>query len=85
MSIDEMLRDMDEDGYVAGIVGVDFNDVVGMSPDIFLDHISDLLVGCVLLQDIDFEVLSSKGDTIILEVTGDPSSVISLHSGDIAA
>jgi len=85
MTIDEMLEVMDEDGHVTGVVGVDFDDVVEMAPDEFLDRISQLLVGCVLLRDICFEVLGSNEDTIILEVAGDPSSVISLHSGDIAA
>jgi hypothetical protein len=63
--------------YVTGRVAVSFNDVIEADFEVFLDAVSEKLVGSVLLQDISYRVVGVIDDgTVEVEVTGDASMVL---------
>ena len=59
----------DED-YISGSVLVPLSEIVGEGLESFLDRISSLLTGSDLLQDIDYKLVGTKGDSVRLVVTG---------------
>ena len=68
-------RDMDEDGWVTGIVSVGLNDAVDNDLEGFLDLLSEALVGDSLLMDVTYKVvgLGAGEDELLVEVRGDAS------------
>lgn len=68
-------KDVDENGWVEGVVPVDFDDVFRGFEE-FLDLLSALLVNSSLLMDISYSVVGVEGgDVLHVLVSGDASAV----------
>lgn len=74
----EIIEQMDESGYVEGVVAVDLNQVIVNDLEAFLDAISMKLVNSECLMDVNYAVvgLGSDDKQILLQVSGDVSSVL---------
>ncbi len=66
---------MDKDGWVKGVVAVDIGDIATGNYELFLDLLSERLVGNELLMDIQYRVVGHSADVLHIEVTGDASEV----------
>jgi predicted RNA-binding Zn-ribbon protein involved in translation (DUF1610 family) len=87
--------DVDEDGWVTGVVEIDLEDVIKYDLEGFLDLLSERLVGNDLLSDITYSALGVDAEGMLrVEVTGDalmvfdekddvPSALVALakHTG----
>lgn len=80
LSVKELsdLSKKDESGFITGVVPIDLDTLVedGFDYEQFLDAISERLTGSVLLQDISYRVVGHDGNTLHIEVHGDPSSIL---------
>lgn len=65
-----------------GTVEVDLAEVINTDPEGFLDLISERATGTVLLSDITTRLVGHRGETLILEVTGDTSMIEEDSDGD---
>lgn len=61
--------------WVKGIVAIDLSDCFE-GFETFLDLCSEALTGTCLLQDINYTVVGAKGNTLHVEVEGDPSACL---------
>lgn len=61
---------------VSGVVPIDLDEIVDRDIEEFLDLLSFRLTGSTLLMDIEYKVVGHAGDTIHIEVNGDPSMII---------
>jgi hypothetical protein len=62
-----------QNGTVTGIVKVTLQEVINTDAEGFLDRLGEELVGSSLLMDISYEVVGNNGNTLLIQVTGDPS------------
>lgn len=67
---EEIKKEMSPDGTVSGNISVDITDIICRDFEGFLDFITEKLVGLELLSDIQYHVVGSDGDMIILSVSG---------------
>lgn len=69
---EELKKIANEDGAVEGIVAVGLNNVLETDFEGFLDIVSSLLIGNVLLQDISYKVVGCDSDdnTLHLKISG---------------
>lgn len=58
------------EGWVEGEVYIDFERIIGMDLEQFLDYISNLLVGHDLLMDVDYEAKRVEDGALVLLVGG---------------
>jgi len=73
---EELLRQVDAEGWIEGVVAVDLSDVIANDLEGFLDILSEQLTDTPLLQDISWEVVGQYGDELHLYVTGDATSCL---------
>ena len=77
ISADEILASRDENNYVEGYVKLHISEVIDSDLELFLDLLSNNLVGSDLLMDINYEVVAlAEKDTLVFKVTGDVSNII---------
>jgi hypothetical protein len=80
--IEDIRRNLDNDGYLTGTVYVGLDEIVSSDLETFLDGLSDRLIGGVLLTDISYRAIGVEPDGMIaLEVRGDPSMEIAAQDG----
>ncbi|MDR6218868.1 glyoxalase superfamily protein [Deinococcus soli (ex Cha et al. 2016)] len=74
----EQLRALraEHDGYVSGVIALDIDSIAGTDYERFLDLISSELTGTDLLMDVSYTVVGTRGETILLEVRGDPDTIL---------
>ena len=75
---------VDEDHYVTAQCCVDLSEVIDGDHEGFLDLISEESVGNAMLSDITYEVIGSRGTTLLLRVQGDVSEIMN-DDADIVA
>ncbi len=74
LDVEEMQRMAEQnDGYVKGVVAIDFGDVVDGGPEGLLDTLSHRLTGSGLLTDVTYSIVGHDDDTLLIEVEGDTS------------
>ena len=74
---EELRSNMDEDGCVEGKVIVDFNQILDIDLEGFLDCLSERLTGSLLLMNIDYNVVGIIGpDELVINVSGNVSNII---------
>jgi len=65
--------------YITKKIEICLSDIIGLSLEEFLDFISEKAVGSDLLMDISYKAVGvvnyKEGNTIVLEVTGDPTAI----------
>lgn len=79
LSIAEMKAQMrDADGLIRGRVRVSFSECICLGLESFLDLLSEALTGSLLLMDIRYRIVATDadGDTLVIEVWGNPSEII---------
>lgn len=79
-SIDQIIKFKDDDNYITGLVRVYLAEIIDNDLEGFLDLISEKLTGSTLLMDIEYRVVGheSANDLILLEVSGDVSSILDM-------
>lgn len=71
-STEEIIKRVDKDGRITGIIRVEMKDIVNMDLEDTLDLFSERLVGSTLLCSIDYEVVGHEpNNTLLIQVTGD--------------
>ena len=74
-STEEIIKRVDKDGRITGIIRVELKDIVnypGVDLEDTLDLFSERLVGSPLLCSIDYEVVGHEpNNTLLIQVTGD--------------
>lgn len=60
----------EDDGLVEGIVVTEIGDFIDNDLEGVLDMLSEKLIGDSLLTDIDYEVVGTIGDNILVRVNG---------------
>lgn len=74
-STEEIIKRVDKDGRITGIIRVELKDIVnypGVDLEDTLDLFSERLVGSPLLCSIDYEVVGHEpNNTLLIKVTGD--------------
>lgn len=74
---EELRSNMDEDGYVEGKVIVDFNQILDIDLEGFLDCLSERLTGSLLLMNIDYDIVGIVGpNELVINVSGNVSNII---------
>lgn len=71
MTVEELRAAVDSDGFVATVVGVDLDDMVGVDLEHFLDNLSEWVTGSIAgLTDIGYKPVGVDGEQVLVEVTG---------------
>lgn len=81
LSADEMVRQMEENGVVEGVVGIELSKVIPLDLEGFLDAVSEKLTGSCSLSGIDYTLVGHDGDTLHLRVIGDASLILADEEG----
>lgn len=82
---DEVRGALDDDGYVSGVVRVTLHDIIESNGiDVFCDVLSNALIGDELLMDIGYTVVGNDGNTLLIEVVGDPSESLGCDGDECA-
>ena len=68
----------DEDNYVEGYVQLHISDMIDNDYEVFLDILSEALVGSNLLMDVNYDVvgMADEPNTLIFKVRGDVSNIL---------
>ena len=70
----EIIRGMDESGYIEGAVSVSLSDLIDNDLDNFLDFLADKLIGSVCFSDINYKIIGCStaecSDEVLLLVSG---------------
>lgn len=82
LTVKEMKRRSDANGYLVGVVAIDLSDAIDNDLEGWLDILSEKLTGSPLLMDISYGVVGHDGDELHVKVTGDISQVIECEEGD---
>lgn len=61
---------------VSGIVRVDLHEIIDTDLEGFIDLCSERLVGSTLLMDVNYRIVGVEGETLLIDVSGDPSMVV---------
>lgn len=70
------------DGYVSGVIALSVDTIAEADYERFLDLISTELTGTDLLMDLSYAVVGTRGELILLNVTGDPSTILDGHDDE---
>ena len=62
-------------GCYVGTVEIDLAEVIHLDHEGFLDLVSEKATGSLLLSDINTKLIGHRGETLILQVTGDASMI----------
>lgn len=67
----EVIRGMDDDGYIEGVVKISLASLVDSNFENFLELISEKLIGSVCLSNIDYKIIGCwSSDEVLLLVSG---------------
>lgn len=75
-STEEIMVKKDENNYIEGVIRIDLSDAIDNDSEGFLDLISEKLVNSSLLMDINYEIVGSMHSSLLLQVSGDVSCLI---------
>jgi hypothetical protein len=81
MTHDEIKTNVNERGYVTGIVPISLAKVIDGDLETFLDDISIALVDSELLSDVTYKLVGYADDNMLLiQVTGDTELVLEMSA-----
>lgn len=76
-SKDEIIENLDENGYIYGEVVLEIEDIVDAEPEDFVDLLSEELVANDALLEVDYRALAVDTEgRVVIGVYGDPRIVI---------
>lgn len=78
LTIEEIKALKDGDNFITGNIIITLADVIDRGLEAFLDFIAYELTGSDLLMDIGYKEIGYINGYIILEVTGDVSSILEM-------
>jgi len=69
----------DEVGFIRGEVLVDLPDLIDRDLEGALDMFSQRLTGGDLLMDITYKAVRVEGESLVVEVSGDPAMILEMQ------
>lgn len=79
LTIGEIKERCDEDNYITGNILVSLSEAIDNDLEGWLDILSEGLTNNPCLMDINYELKGVKGGQMIIEVTGDVSSILEME------
>lgn len=72
----EVIRGMDDAGYIEGVVSITLASLIDSDFENFLDLVAERLIGSVCLSDIDYKIVGcASSDEVLLLVSGHADEV----------
>lgn len=66
----------DDNGFIKGEVTVGVEDLVGVDLESVLEGLSEKLTGSSVLSDLSYKPVRVEGESIVMEVSGDPVFIL---------
>jgi hypothetical protein len=63
------------DGAISGVVKIELSRFIDCNLEGVLDMLSEALTGTQLLMNVNYKVVGHDGDTLLIEVSGDPEQI----------